>query len=273
MGFLESYLGVKGNHLTTEQMNKALEAIGFLNDRQKYSKAAPEFEKIKHPSISYSLAEAAFALNLNDEAKRQCLNGATHGLRGDSKAYSDNSAEFIGQCLSLLLTQFKLAKGLDKTPIISKATFLSYIYLSKDIALNPSNSQRSRMSRFVLIHDHFDDMTKLAFRYALFGKNSVAIPYITDLYYAAAELEKHDVLKSVSYRQLAKEFRKELSQIAIKEVRGSEIKLKELAKVGEIRHQRAFEKFDKQYLNGEYNITLAQLASIFSDAEEDKIIF
>ena len=259
MGFLSSLLGLQGNSITVEQINLAIEYISSLTDEDKYREYGGAFEKIRVAGISYALAEVAFALSLEDDAKRHCLTGAAYGLKGGNNSYSNGNAEAIGHCISLLMIHLDGNTFVDEKGILEKATAIGYVCLSKHILENPGDSQRARKSRFALLESHKNLRARVNFTDSAFGKNSLFVPVIADLYHIAEESSTSNPLAYIQYREVAKSFRKELSSIAIRGIRGSEMKLKELAGIGELRHKKAYEKALNQYNNGEFDLELAHL--------------
>ena len=285
MSFLRSLLNLQGNSISAEQINLATQFISSLTDEVKYREYGPAFEAIRSATISYALAEVALELELEDEGLRHCLVGANYGLQGDNKSYHNGNAESIGHCISLLLVQFDavtLANQLDsdykarymisrlmgdsdnnafavREAVLMRATAIGYVCLSRSILEDPENLSRARMSRFALLASHRSDRVKEKFALHTFGKNSILVQLIADLYWTAQEDAISNPMAYVMHRELAKKCRKELSNITFNGVRGSDMKLKELAAIGDLRHSRAFEKLSKQYEAGEFDLELPQL--------------
>ena len=208
--------------------------------------------KYNHPQICNDFGVKFFNLNEEGIAKKELIKGAIYGIQYPCLIYSDAMINSVGQCFSILLTQFAIKDKL----LAFNMTALGYIYLSRCIELVHKDAFDSFKTRALLFYDkeNYNNINKLIFEN--FGHGTLIEPFlISDLYFAsqATNSTHRDALSS------AKIIHENLGDISVGGKDADDYSLLEMAEFGEIRHYLLFKTLEKKYKEGQFNMTIEEL--------------
>ncbi len=207
-----------------------------------------------HPMIFLSFG-LTFLINSDSKAaKHALLRGAEYGTVFPCKYYDSFWIDSIGQCLSILMTQFPLGD----ISAITKATSLGHIYLSRRIEIDNQNAHNAYMNRALLLMNH--GMSGLLQRIIMnnLGMGNLIEPlFISDLYFAyhSQSSPYKDALNN------AKTVHSSLGDISIGGRDADEYSLYEISELGEKRNFKLFKNLEEKYYTGLLNLDHEELIS------------
>lgn len=202
-----------------------------------------------HPQIQYDFGVAYLVRGDRVNAKNALIKGAIYGLKYPCSLYSHVLVDSIGQCLSILMTQFPSKND----EVTLKKTALAYVYLSRCIELAPRQAQDSYRTRALLFKDHENPNIVQRFILNTLGLGVLVEPFIISDFYFASQAKgspHQDALQS------AMRIHQRLDDIAIGGRDADDYTLEELAEFGERRHLAFFKKLEQQYMKGELDLTI-----------------
>lgn len=211
----------------------------------------------QHPQILYDFGMAFFVKGETTKAKHFLLKGAEYGLTYDPSFYDNLFSDVIGQCISILLQEYKIPFNSD---LIVKTTFLGYAYLSRCIELYRYKAFDSYKTRGKLFAHHQDPMIIIKILLQNMGLGVKAEPFIiSDYYYAAmATNSPHN-----NFLNYANKIHKRLGDTTIAGKDADQYTLQELAHLGEKRHNILFKAIEPRFKNGEFDFTKQELSKLF----------
>ncbi len=191
-------------------------------------------------------------------AKSFFLHGSAFGLTSKMSCYnSPRDLVCIGDCLTMLITKYTLND--NARDIITKATALAYIYLSRVIEKKPNFTQYAYVYRANLFQNH-KNQEVVRDLISNFSLTSFVEPFIISDYYMAASDKKSVFVDLLSEAKYLHEY---LEDITVAGKDADEYSLEDMAKIGEGRHVLLFKILEQKYKNGDYDITMQELESIF----------
>jgi hypothetical protein len=205
-----------------------------------------------HPQICYDFGTAFLNKADKANAKKALIQGAIYGIHYPCALYENAFVNAVGQCLSLLMTQFPIA---DK-PGALKVTALGYIYLSRCIELHPGKAYDSYKTRALLFKEHENKMVVRTLIMDHVGLNVLVEPYIiSDFYFASRASES----SHQSLLQSARRIHQGLQDTKIGLKDADNYSLEELADLGKKQHFTLFKALEERYKNGQFNLTTNQI--------------
>lgn len=214
-----------------------------------------------HPQISYRFGVNFFIKGDKATAKKCFLKGASFGLKYPCDTYDNLFVDSIGQCFSLLATQYPC--GNDDCSSIG--TNLGYLFLSRCIELFPRLAQDSYQTRAILLKDHkhfTDSVIQYGLIYDNMGLGVIKDPFIISDFYFAAQAPFSQHKKSLI---TAQNFHLELSDITVGGKDADEYTLLEMAEFGEKRHSMLFKTIENKFVSGKLKMTLDELFDMVSE--------
>lgn len=214
-----------------------------------------KYENYNHPLI-YGNFGISFLINDESQlAKGALIKGAIFGLTFPSSLYNSSLIDCVGQCLSLLLTQYPV----ENLELATKVTALAYIYHSRSIELLPREAFDSYKTRALLFMHTENNIINRSLIGNNLGVGALIEPLIiSDLFFASqAEQSPHgSLIEDALY------FHQGLDDISIAGKDADEYSLIEISELGEKRHHILFKALEERYMNGEFNVSMAELVSI-----------
>lgn len=234
------------------------ERIGGSTDLSELIKLYSKYGNFNHPQVSYDFGRMLSIKGNKALAKEALVKGASYGLNYPCILYDTPFIDSIGQCMFDLVTEFSI----KQVQVAVKVTCLSYIYLSRCIELYQKQAHDSFRSRAILFRRHSYNMLPHSIVTKYFGPSVLLEPFIiSDFYFSA-------IAKNSPFKQeclnTAKEVHACLEDISVNGKAADEYSLEEIARLGEIRHFKLFNALEKEYKNGEFNITIDELHQLNS---------
>jgi hypothetical protein len=205
-----------------------------------------------HPQIGYDFGVSFLIKGDKANAKKALTQGAIYGLQYPCPIYNHALIDSVGQCLSLLITQFPIADSSKAMEITS----LGYIYLSRCIELHPRRTQDSYKTRALLFKDHENPMVVQSLIMENVGMGILVAPYIISDFYFSSQA---DGSPHQNCYQIAKRIHQGLNDMTIGGKDADDYSLDEMAEFGEKRHLMLFKTLEQKYKNGEFNLTIEEL--------------
>lgn len=210
-----------------------------------------------HPQICYEFGIAFWKFGDRAKAKNCFIKGATYGISFPGEIYNHTFIDSIGQCFSLLVTQYPI-RNLEYA---YKASILAYIYLSRCIELYPRESQDSYRTRALLFKDHEspDLIKNMIVRTINFNISALTF-VIADFYFAsqAKDSPYQDCLES------AERLFQMVANTKIQGRLGSSYTLNEIVEIGEERHFLLYKTLEHQFKSEEFNMMFNELQEMNS---------
>lgn len=213
-----------------------------------------------HPQISYDFGLSFYIKKDLEYSIKSLLKGASFGLKYPCEIYDDSLVDSIGQCLALLVSNFKINISLN----LDKVACLAYLYLSQCIKIYENDAHDSyRRRAFLFTGNQSRSIMQIILNTNL--KNQIPLPVfpLSDFYYCSSIVNSpHDFLI-----ENAKHIYERLINLNIifdnKEV--SQFSLKEIAVFGKLYHKSLFESIENKFINGELNMNLNELELMFNN--------
>lgn len=207
-----------------------------------------------HPLICYAFGNAFLNMDDKASAKKALTQGGIYGIQYPCPLYENVSIDAVGQCLSLLMTEYPIA---DKANAI-KVTALGYIYLSKSIALQPRKAHNSYKTRGLLFKEHENKMVVRSLITDNVGLLVFVEPYIISDFYITSQAKD---TPNKSLLMIARRIHQGLEDTTIGLKDADEYSLDEMADFGIKQHLTLFRTLEERYKNGQFNLTIEQLIS------------
>ena len=262
MGIFDSFFGPSASPMAQEvAAGETVRVINATSSPAELRKLSGKFDGVNHPAVQQAFAIKYLMFGQQKESKVFALAGAKHGLKPGNEFYNKMSCDSIGQCLTLLLTQFELSYSQNT---IAKATALAYVHLSKSIKMFGEKAYDSRRMRAVLLKDHEYEPAVTQFMLANFEGQFKEVLIIADLVKSApgyASVSPDVVRESFAS---AANMQRALGDTTVAGKDADEYTLGELSELGDKRHQMYFSTIEEKFLKNNYNISVAELNSILA---------
>lgn len=207
-----------------------------------------------HPQICYDFGVEFLIKGDKINAKKALIQGAIYGVQYPCSLYGNAFVDSVGQCLSILMTQFPIAD----IATAFKVTVLGYIYLSRCIELLPREAHDSYRTRALLFNDHENSMLIQSLIMENVGMGVLVEPFvISDFYFASQATDS----PHQSALQSASRIHQGLDDITIGGKDADEYSLSQMAEFGEKRHMKLFKTLELKYKSGAFNLTIEELKS------------
>lgn len=210
-----------------------------------------------HPQINYVFGVSFFLLGDKQTAKKCFLKGASYGINFPCELYNHTFIDSIGQCFSLLVTQYPIGD----IKCTNKGFVLGYLYLSRCIELLPREAQDSYKTRANLFKHNKNPMIVQNFIFENLGYGFLIEPFIISDYFFSSQATNSPYQNCL---QNAKIMHQNLDDITINSKDADEYSLYEMAEIGEQRHNLLYKIIEQKHKDGELNMTINELQKINS---------
>jgi hypothetical protein len=208
---------------------------------------------LNHPSVFHKLGVKYLIFGDKLNAKKLLVKGAKFGLNYPVEYFDKSDIDSIGQCFTLLVTQFYLLND-DKDTInptsFYKSTCLAYIYLSRAIELNENLAYDSLRSRAILFKDNNGMNVVINVLFDILNRDVLKEPFIVSDFYFAATIENNP--NKINDMKSAKNMHNWLEDISIAGKDADEYQLDELSRIGKSRHSQLYTLMKSKFFNGDF---------------------
>lgn len=251
--YLQTFLLKGANNNKTSLSN--LEVVSIINRIQSCKNLTAldvpyqDFKDSDHPGIYHALGVRFLILKNKERAKEMFIKGSLFGAEYPSIYYDNLFIDSIGQCLTYLMTHFKI----NNCRKVVSITALAYVYLSRCIELHPQQAHDSYRTRAILLNDHenkrevenlFEDIFNL-------NVNFEAL-FISDFYVASTiNNDPEDLNKA-----------KKIYQFVLDNVWLFKPSFESTIEKGKNQHLIAYKKLESAYKNKKLSFTINDLLAI-----------
>lgn len=228
------------------------QVIQQTQDIETLRKVYNEKGDYNHPQICYDFGAAFLIKGDKANAKKALTQGAVYGIQYPCSLYGNALVDSVGQCLSLLMTNFSISDNANAI----KITALGYIFLSRCIELYLREAHDSYRTRALLFKDHQNPMVVQSLIMENVGMGVVIEPYIISDFYITSQATDSPYQSVI---QSARRIHQGLEDMTIGGKDADDYSLNEMAEFGEKRHLLLFKILEDKYKAGAFNLTIEQL--------------
>jgi len=227
------------------------EIIGQCKDLKSLKIIYGQKSDFTHPQIYCQFGISFLALGDRIHAKRALFKGGRYGLSADLSLYNQEFINYVGQCLFLLITEFKYFD----IEALYKLTALSYVYLSKAITQAPGKLFDAYKARALLFNNHPFSVIVQALISEEATLDGLIEPYIiSDL------LTAHKAPRSLHLDayQTAIFIHRRIKDTTIDGIPAWKYTMEELVELGDARQLKLFKNLETQFKAGTFDVTLEE---------------
>jgi len=239
--------------MTNSEINAFYQSIQNCTNLQSLNEYYEQMKNTNHPAIFHNFGVKFLIYGDKAKAKNILIKGATFGIKYPCKYYDNLHIDAVGQCFTLLVTQFRCYEH----NICINATALGYIYLSRCLELYGHDAYDSHRSRAILFLDNEDKMAADSIICDNVGIGILVDPFIISDFYFASQ-DEYNPNREIDLTSARNEHAN-LEDITISGKDANEYSLSEISALGERRHFNLFKALEKKYINGEINLNLEDL--------------